>query len=125
MQAYYQEKGACIDDVSGVELLENGPVRWVLRVNRKFRRSTVQMDILVYAGSDQLIFDYTVDWHERNLFVKAEYPVDVNAKNASYEIQFGYVERPVHKIRSGTLHALRSAHTSGPTFRTTASALPF
>ena len=97
VQAYYQEKGACIDDVSGVELLENGPVRWVLRVNRKFRRSTVQMDILVYAGSDQLIFDYTVDWHERNLFVKAEYPVDVNAKNASYEIQFGYVERPVHK----------------------------
>ena len=44
-----------------------------------------------------LYFDYNVDWHEHNLFVKAEYPIDVNAKNAVYDIQFSYIERPVHK----------------------------
>lgn len=97
VQAYYHEKYHVIDDVTGVRVLETGPVRGVIRVDRRFRHSTVRTYIIAYAGSDELRFDYEIDWHEHNLFVKAEYPVDVNAKSASYEIQFGYVQRPVHK----------------------------
>lgn len=96
VQAYYGEKHTIIDDVHSVEVLESGPVRGVIRVIRKFRNSTIQMDIVAYAHLDQLQFDYEVDWHERDLFVKAEYPVDVNGKNATYDIQFGHLERPVH-----------------------------
>ncbi len=97
VQAYYQEKSFPIDDVQSVEVLEAGPVRAVLRVLRKFRNSIIRTDILAYAGSEELRFDYEIDWHEQNLFVKAEYPVDVNAKQASYDIQFGHIQRPVHK----------------------------
>ncbi len=97
VQAYYQEKSFPIDDVQSVEVLEAGPVRAVLRVLRKFRNSVIRTDILAYAGSEDLRFDYEIDWHEQNLFVKAEYPVDVNAKQATYDIQFGHVQRPVHK----------------------------
>ncbi len=97
VQAYYQEKSFVIDDISHVQILEAGPVRGVIRVSRKFRNSTVQTDMIAYAGSGQLQFDYVIDWHETNLFVKAEYPVDVNAKYATYEIQFGHIQRPVHK----------------------------
>ncbi len=97
VQAYYQEKSFVLDDVTDVQVLEAGPVRGVLRVTRKFRNSLLRTDIIAYAGADQLCFDYEIDWHEQNLFVKAEYPVDVNAKMASYEIQFGHVQRPVHK----------------------------
>lgn len=97
VQAYYREKAHIIDNIINVQILEAGPVRGVLCVDRKFRNSTIRTYIIAYAGSEELHFDYEIDWHEHNLFVKAEYPVDVNAKNASYEIQFGYVQRPVHK----------------------------
>ena len=97
VQAYYREKYHVIDNVVDVQILETGPVRGVLRVTRKFRNSTICTDIIAYADSEELRFDYDIDWNEHNLFVKAEYPVDVNASNASYDIQFGHVERPVHK----------------------------
>lgn len=97
VQAYYREKYHVIDDVREVRVLEAGPVRGVIRVTRKFRKSTIRTDIIAYADSPELRFDYDIDWNEHNLFVKAEYPVDVNARSASYDIQFGYVERPVHK----------------------------
>ena len=97
VQAYYQEKHRVIDNVTGVQVLEAGPVRGVLCVDRKFRNSTLRTYIIAYAGSDVLHYAYEIDWQEHNLFVKAEHPVDVNAQNASYEIQFGYVQRPVHQ----------------------------
>lgn len=97
VQAYYREKYHVIDNVADVQILETGPVRGVLRVTRKFRNSTICTDIIAYADSEELRFDYNIDWNEHNLFVKAEYPVDVNASNASYDIQFGHIERPVHK----------------------------
>ena len=97
VQAYYQERSFVLDDVTDVRVLESGPVRGVIRVTRRFRSSTVQTDIIAYAGCPQLQFDHAIDWHEHDLFVKAEFPVDVNAKAATYEIQFGHVQRPVHK----------------------------
>ncbi len=97
VQAYYREKSWVLDNVTDVQVLETGPVRAVIRVERKFRSSTIRTDIIAYEGSQELRFDYYLDWHEHNLFVKADYPVDVNAQTASYEIQFGFVERPVHK----------------------------
>lgn len=97
VQAYYREKAHPIDDVVDVQVLEVGPVRGVIRVTRKFRHSTICTDIIAYADSEELRFDYSIDWNEHDLFVKAEYPVDVNAISASYDIQFGHIARPVHK----------------------------
>lgn len=97
VQAYYREKGYVLEDVTAVEVLEAGPVRGMVQVTRKFRSSTIRMRISLCAGSPILRYDFDIDWHEHNLFVKAEHPVQVNAQNASYEIQFGYVQRPVHK----------------------------
>jgi alpha-mannosidase len=40
------------------------------------------------------------DWHNRHQMLKATFPVDINADKATYEIQFGTVERPTHKNTS-------------------------
>lgn len=37
-----------------------------------------------------------VDWHENRKFLKVEFPFDVRAMNATYEIQFGHLQRPTH-----------------------------
>ncbi len=37
-----------------------------------------------------------MDWHEEHKMLKAAFPVNVRAMNATYEMQFGCVERPTH-----------------------------
>ncbi|KAI0076782.1 hypothetical protein K474DRAFT_1597331, partial [Panus rudis PR-1116 ss-1] len=40
------------------------------------------------------------DWHERHKFLKCSYlelPLDIHSDNATYETQFGFVQRPTHK----------------------------
>jgi alpha-mannosidase len=41
-------------------------------------------------------FDTEVDWHEEDKMLKVAFPVNVNSTRATYEIQFGNVERPTH-----------------------------
>jgi alpha-mannosidase len=41
-------------------------------------------------------FDTEVDWHETNKFLKVAFPVSVRSQRATYEIQYGHVERPTH-----------------------------
>ena len=95
VQAYHTEKGTEIDQVLSAEVLESGPVRGLIRVHYRFRSSDLYMDISVTQGSPLLDFHYEIDWHEHHYFVKAEYPVHVNATRATYDIQFGYLERSI------------------------------
>ncbi len=37
-----------------------------------------------------------VRWHESNRLLKVAFPVDVRSLRATYEIQYGHVERPTH-----------------------------
>ena len=41
-------------------------------------------------------FDTHVDWHETNRLLTVAFPVDIRSLRATYEIQFGHVERPTH-----------------------------
>jgi len=55
-------------------------------------RQVVRLD----AASPRLEFHTTVDWHESHTLLKACFPLDVRAPNATYEMPFGYAERPTH-----------------------------
>src|SRR3989442_838928 len=48
------------------------------------------------AASRVLRFETEVDWHEHHKFLKAAFPVAVRSPRATYEIQFGHVERSTH-----------------------------
>jgi alpha-mannosidase len=48
------------------------------------------------ANSPRLEFHCTCDWHEDQKFLKVAFPLNVRAMNATYEMQFGCVERPTH-----------------------------
>ena len=41
-------------------------------------------------------FVLQVNWHENRKFLKVEFPFDVHSMNATYEIQFGHLQRPTH-----------------------------
>ena len=63
---------------------------------REFGASTITQTMRLASGSRRLEFDTEVDWHERHKFLKVAFPVDVHASRATYEIQFGHLERPTH-----------------------------
>lgn len=93
---YYQEKEWEIDAVAEVAVLEAGPVRGGLLIKKKFQDSTVIQKIYIYRDIARIDFDTWVDWREDQLLLKVAFPVDVHADKATYDIQFGNVERPTH-----------------------------
>jgi alpha-mannosidase len=55
-------------------------------------RQVVRLD----ADSPRLEFHTTVDWHEEHTLFKVAFPLAVRAPTATYEMPFGYAERPTH-----------------------------
>jgi alpha-mannosidase len=59
---------------------------------RSHMRQTVRLD----ADSPYLEFHTEVDWQESHALLKVAFPANVRSMNATYEMQFGSVERPTH-----------------------------
>ena len=97
LDAYFREKSWWIDDVRSAKVMEQGPVRTVLRVNRKFRSSSIQQDFIFYPHSPRIDIEYLIDWREKNIALKCDCPVDVNTGRATFDIQFGNIERDTHE----------------------------
>jgi alpha-mannosidase len=100
LDEYYIEKFWEMNDIQSVEIIESGSVRVVIEIKRKFVNSTVTQRMIVYAEQPEIVFETDMDWKEKDIVVKAEFPVDVNTDKALYEIQFGYIERNTHRNTS-------------------------
>lgn len=93
---YYQEKMWEVDEVESIEIIEEGPVRSTIKIKRKFLNSAIVQKIHVYEEVSRIDFDTYVDWKEKHILLKAAFPVDVHTEKATYEIQYGNIERPTH-----------------------------
>lgn len=77
------------------EVVERGPVRVAVEIVKTFGKSTIRQRISL-GPTPGIRFDTWVDWREEDKMLKVAFPVNVNSSRASYEIQFGHVERPTH-----------------------------
>lgn len=80
-------------DFKKAEIIELGAVRAVYKVDRSFRNSTFTEYYCIYNDLERIDVDYESDWKEDHVVLKANYPVDVNATKATFDIQFGNIER--------------------------------
>lgn len=80
-------------DFKKAEIIELGAVRAVYKVDRSFRSSTFTEYYCIYNDLERIDVDYESDWKEDHVVLKANYPVDVNATKATFDIQFGNIER--------------------------------
>ncbi|RIQ20359.1 alpha-mannosidase [Jiangella rhizosphaerae] len=71
-----------------------------VRVARRFGDSHVVQEITLEPGARRLDISTEVDWHEREKFLKAAFPLDVQTQRAAYETQFGHHYRPTHENTS-------------------------
>ncbi|MEG2814237.1 MAG: glycoside hydrolase family 38 C-terminal domain-containing protein, partial [Oscillospiraceae bacterium] len=97
---FYTQKSWICDDVTSANWIENNDVRAVLEIKRQFLDSTIIQKVIFYTNSRRIDFDTYVDWKQFNLLMKCEFPVDINANEATYDIQFGNLKRPTHKNTS-------------------------
>ena len=81
------------DRVERIEVLENGPVRAVLRIVRPFGTSKFTQDYIIYSDIPRLDIRTHVDWHEHHILVKAAFPVNVEADFATFDIAYGSIQR--------------------------------
>ena len=93
---YYREKYWEVEDIERIEVLESGPVRGILRIIKRFVDSKIVQDIVVYNDIPRIDFKTTIDWKENQIMLKVFFPIDVNADKATFDIQFGNIERPTH-----------------------------
>jgi alpha-mannosidase len=76
-----------------VRLVENGPVRAVLRVETRYGASSLREDYALSAEATHVDVRIALDWHEPMKLLKLRYPTSVVAPLATYETPYGHIER--------------------------------
>ena len=105
--------------LKSIQWLERGSVQTRVRVVRHLGESEFCQDYILQAGAPVLKIATTVDWQERQVLVKAAFPLNLEADYATYEIPCGAIERPTQP-KSPTeqakweVPALRWADLSAP-----------
>lgn len=59
-------------------------------------KSSLKLEISLLPGKPYLSFKATVNWFENHKFLKVEFPVNVHSREATFDIQFGHLQRPTH-----------------------------
>ncbi|BDR53236.1 alpha-mannosidase [Bombiscardovia nodaiensis] len=62
--------------------------------------TTITTEVMLRAGSRDLNFRASVNWQERDRFLKALLPLNVQARELTCECQYGLVRRPIAKDRA-------------------------
>ncbi len=100
VDSYYDDQMWLADPASSITISEEGPLRASVTIKRRILNSEYTQQIALAHNSPRLDITTEIDWRERHIFLKAAFPVDVLAPTATYEIQWGNLERPTHRNTS-------------------------
>jgi len=96
VDAFSREVSESIGDAATIELAVDDPLRAVVKLEYRFGASRLVQEIALTAGSRRVDFITEVDWHENHRLLDVAFPVAIRSSRATYEVQFGHVERPTH-----------------------------
>lgn len=92
VDSFYRNTAVDLTDVDSIEIVGTDS----LRIRRSFGESSIDQLLSLRDDAQQIDLDVTVDWHEREKFLKLSFPLDLHTERSSSEIQFGHVKRPTH-----------------------------
>jgi alpha-mannosidase len=96
----YESEGDEIGGLESIEVVEAGPLRGAVRVRRAWRDSRIEQTYRLLAGSRRLDIATGIDWHERQTYLQARFPLAVHSHEATYETLYGVTRRPTHRNTS-------------------------
>uniref|UniRef100_A0A667G290 Alpha-mannosidase 2C1 n=1 Tax=Lynx canadensis TaxID=61383 RepID=A0A667G290_LYNCA len=77
----------------GIEGGMRGSAWFLLQISPNSRLS---QEVVLDVGCPYVRFHTEVHWHEAHKFLKVEFPARVRSPQATYEVQFGHLQRPTH-----------------------------
>lgn len=92
---FYTEKEKILK-AHKVEVVAENHLFVALKFSYVFGNSTLSQVMKVYAHTPRIDFETKVDWQERQQLLKASFEVDVRSTKATYDIQYGNLERPTN-----------------------------
>ncbi|HSL31039.1 MAG TPA: glycoside hydrolase family 38 C-terminal domain-containing protein, partial [Anaerolineales bacterium] len=96
IEIFYDDKMWPAGPASSIEMIEDGELRQTVEIKRRILNSHYTQRISLNHNSPRLDFDTHIEWNERHILLKVAFPVNVLAPHATYEIQWGNVQRPTH-----------------------------
>ncbi len=83
------------DGPAKIRVVQDGPVALIIGVNRQIGASTIEQRLYFYKTIRRIDFKTVISWRERQVLLRTEFDLELNATEARYDIQFGNVKRPV------------------------------
>ncbi|MEM6638037.1 MAG: glycoside hydrolase family 38 C-terminal domain-containing protein [Pseudomonadota bacterium] len=100
IDAFFEDRGEIVSGLVSMEIVETGPLRAAVRIERHYRQSRITQTVTLMRRSARVDFRTHVDWHESHLLLKAAFAVNVLSPLATFEIQWGNLQRPTHRNTS-------------------------
>jgi len=97
---FYDDKKWAADPAAEIAVVENGPLTAALRIKRRIHGSDYTQTVRLMHNSPALTFSTRIHWQQQHTLLKVAFPVDILAPQATYEIQWGNVQRPTHRNTS-------------------------
>jgi alpha-mannosidase len=75
------------------KILEQGPLRGIVRVESSWGKSTLSTDWILCAGSEIIEVRVTLNWNEKLKMLKFSFPLNIESPVATYETSYGFIRR--------------------------------
>ncbi|MBC7477341.1 MAG: alpha-mannosidase [Pseudorhodobacter sp.] len=93
----YAANGQEVLALGSAKVVETGPHRVAVRIERRFGSSTITQTIRLWANSARVEIKTDLDWHDRRILLKSRTPLAVHADHATFECACGVIRRPTHR----------------------------
>ncbi|HZR40554.1 MAG TPA: alpha-mannosidase, partial [Ktedonobacteraceae bacterium] len=97
---FYDDKRWLAEPGRVVRVVESGPLRAMVEIERCILHSSYTQRISLAYNSPRLDIETHIDWRERHVLLKVAFPVEILSPTATYDIQWGNVQRPTHQNTS-------------------------
>lgn len=90
-----------VDGPAKIKVVESGPVRVAVEVERESRGSKFVQTYRLSAGSagEKVECDLKTDWRTKEVALKATFPMSVSNPKATYNLQVGTIERETNNAK--------------------------
>ncbi|MBO5312352.1 MAG: alpha-mannosidase [Clostridia bacterium] len=95
LQRSANDKEYTVNNVSDVYTVVDG-ARTGIHYRKKHMESEIEQTVWFYEDIARIDFETRVLWNQQRQVLKVSFPVDINTDKATYDIQFGSIERPTH-----------------------------
>jgi alpha-mannosidase len=100
LESWTRSLGSPITALQSMELNAGHPLIAELVVRRQFGGSVVTQTFTLRAGSARLDVAFDIEWNENEKLLSLMVPLDIRAREAVCDVQFGQVKRPTHASTS-------------------------